>query len=82
VSNTATSSLRRSSPALRSAKRACDRVNNGGDVEPDDDEYRMVGTVTAVAHNNEDLRRSRSRNTGRSRARPEAMGNGTDDYIQ
>ena len=31
------------------------RVNNGGDVEPDDDEYKMVGTVTAVAKNDEDF---------------------------
>jgi spermidine synthase len=31
------------------------RVNTGGDVEPDDDEYRMVGTVTAVARNDEDF---------------------------
>jgi hypothetical protein len=31
------------------------RVNNGGDVEPDDEEYKMVGTVTAVARNDEDF---------------------------
>jgi hypothetical protein len=31
------------------------RVNNGGDVEPDDDEYKMVGTVTAVARNDADF---------------------------
>ena len=31
------------------------RVNNGGDVKPDDDEYKMVGTVTAVARNDEDF---------------------------
>jgi hypothetical protein len=31
------------------------RVNSGGDVEPNDAEYRMVGLVTAVAKNDEDF---------------------------
>jgi hypothetical protein len=31
------------------------RVNNGGDVDVSDDDYKMVGTVTAVARSDEDF---------------------------